>query len=151
MGDFDVADPDYAERVRHSFGRQGLMAHLGAVMTTVEPGVVEIEMPFTDELSQQHGFYHAGGIASIIDTAGGYAASTLFAADDGVLTVEFKINLVSPAAGNLMIARGEVVKPGRTLTVTKGEVFVRKDGETKLCALMQQTLMRIVGQSGIQG
>lgn len=151
MGDFDIADPEYAERVRHSFGRQGLMTHLGAAMTTVEPGVVEIELPFTDELSQQHGFYHAGGIASIIDTAGGYAASTLFAADDGVLTVEFKLNLISPAAGDLMIARGEVIKPGRTLTVTKGEVFVRKDGEAKLCALMQQTLMRIVGQSGIQG
>lgn len=127
------------------------MAHLGAAMTRVEPGLVEIEMPFSDELSQQHGFYHAGGIASVIDSAGGYAASTLFAADDGVLTVEFKINLMSPADGDLLIARGEVIKPGRTLTITKGEVFVRKEGETKLCALMQQTLMRIVGRSGIQG
>lgn len=127
------------------------MAHLGAAMTRVEPGLVEIEMPFSDELSQQHGFYHAGGIASVIDTAGGYAASTLFAADDGVLTVEFKINLMSPADGDLLIARGEVIKPGRTLTITKGEVFVRKEDETKLCALMQQTLMRIVGRSGIQG
>ena len=107
--------------------------------------------PLLRLVSQQHGFYHAGGIASVIDTAGGYAASTLFAADDGVLTVEFKINLMSPADGDLLIARGEVIKPGRTLTVTKGEVFVRKDGETKLCALMQQTLMRIVGRSGIQG
>lgn len=151
MGEFQVADPDFAERVRHSFGRQGLMAHLGAAMTKVEPGIVEIEMAFTDDLSQQHGFYHAGGIASVIDTAGGYAAATLFAPDDGVLTVEFKLNLMSPADGDLLIARGEVIKPGRTLTVTKGEVFVRKDGQTKLCALMQQTLMRIVGQAGIQG
>jgi len=151
MPDFEVADPDFAERVRHSFGRQGLMTHLGAAMTRVEPGLVEIEMPFSDELTQQHGFYHAGGIASIIDTAGGFAASTLFAADDGVLTVEFKLNLMSPADGDLLIARGEVIKPGRTLTVTKGEVFVRKNGETKACALMQQTLMRIVGHSGIKG
>ncbi|MCK5779361.1 MAG: PaaI family thioesterase [Rhodospirillales bacterium] len=127
------------------------MSHLGAAMTRVEPGLVEIEMAFSDELSQQHGFYHAGGIASVIDTAGGYAAATLFAPDDGVLTVEFKLNLMSPADGEMLIARGEVIKPGRTLTVTKGEVFVRKDGETKLCALMQQTLMRIVGRTGIQG
>jgi len=148
---FEIIDPDYAERVRHSFGRQGLMTHLGAAMTKVEPGIVEIEMAFTDELSQQHGFYHAGGIASIVDTAGGYAASTLFAADDGVLTVEFKLNLLSPADGDLLIARGEVIKPGRTLTITKGEVFIRKNGKTKLCALMQQTLMRIVGKSGIVG
>ena len=87
MPEFTVADTDFAERVRHSFGRQGLMAHLCAVMTKVEPGVVEIEMPFTDELTQQHGFYHAGGIAAVVDTAGGFAGSTLFAADDGVLTV----------------------------------------------------------------
>lgn len=151
MGEFQIADPNYAERVRHSFGRQGLMSHLGAAMTRVEPGLVEIEMPFSEVLSQQHGFYHAGGIASIADTAGGYAGSTLFAPDDGILTVEFKINLVSPADGDLLMARGEVIKPGRTLTITKGEVFVRKDGETKLCAIMQQTLMRIVGQAGIQG
>ncbi|WNJ98229.1 PaaI family thioesterase [Thalassospiraceae bacterium LMO-JJ14] len=151
MTDFTVADPDFAERVRHSFGRQGLMAHLCAVMTKVEPGIVEIEMPFTDELTQQHGFYHAGGIAAVVDTAGGFAGSTLFAADDGVLTVEFKLNLLSPADGDLLMARGEVIKPGRTLTITKGEVFIRKNGEKKLCALMQQTLMRIVGHSGIVG
>lgn len=151
MAAFDVADPDYAERVRHSFGRQGLMTHLGAAMTRVEPGLVEIEMPFSEDLTQQHGFYHAGGVAAIVDSAGGYAGATLFAADDGVLTVEFKLNLMSPADGDLLVARGEVIKPGRTLTVTKGEVFVRKNGEAKLCALMQQTLMRIVGKSGITG
>ncbi len=151
MAAFDVADPDYAERVRHSFGRQGLMTHLGAAMTRVEPGLVEIEMPFSEDLTQQHGFYHAGGVAAIVDSAGGYAGATLFAADDGVLTVEFKLNLMSPADGDLLVARGEVIKPGRTLTVTKGEVFVCKNGEAKLCALMQQTLMRIVGKSGITG
>ncbi len=127
------------------------MTHLGAAMTKVEPGLVEIEMPFGEELTQQHGFYHAGGIAAVVDTAGGFAGSTLFAADDGVLTVEFKLNLLSPADGDLLIARGEVIKPGRTLTITKGEVFIRKNGVTKLCALMQQTLMRIVGRSGITG
>lgn len=127
------------------------MHHLGATMTRAEAGLVEIEMPFSDVLSQQHGFFHAGGIASIIDTAGGYAAATLFGPEDGVLTVEFKLNLMSPAAGDLLIARGEVIKHGRTLTVTTGEVFVRKNGTTKTCALMQQTLMRIVGQPGIIG
>ncbi|MEX0693711.1 MAG: PaaI family thioesterase [Rhodospirillales bacterium] len=151
MAEFQPADPGFAERVRNSFARQGLMAHLGAVMTTVEPGVVEIEMPFTDALTQQHGFYHAGGLAAIVDTAGGFAAASLFAPDDGVLTVEFKLNLLSPADGDLLVARGEVIRPGRTLTVTKGEVFIRKNDQTKLCALMQQTLMRIVGKSGIVG
>lgn len=148
---FTISDPNYQGRIRDSFARQGLMTLMGARLSLVEPGCVEIEMPFSDALTQQHGFFHAGGLASIVDTAGGFAASTLFAPDDGVLTVEFKLNLMSPADGDLLIARGDVVKAGRTLSVTKGEVFVRKNGDTKTCALMQQTLMRIVGQVGIVG
>jgi len=149
--EFTVSDPNFEGRIRDSFARQGLMKLMGARLTLVEPGCVEIEMPFSETLTQQHGFFHAGGLASIVDTAGGFAASTLFGAEDGVLTVEFKLNLMSPADGDLLVARGEVVKAGRTLTVTKGEVFVRKDGQIKTCALMQQTLMRIVGQTGIVG
>ena len=148
---FEVADPGFEDRVRASFARQGLMRTLGATLTTVEPGVVEIEMPFAESLTQQHGFFHAGGVAAIADTAGGFAGSTLFGPEDGVLTVEFKINLMAPAAGDLVVARGEVVRPGRTLTLTTAEVRVRKDGRFKPCALMQQTLMRIVGRSGIVG
>lgn len=127
------------------------MKSLGAVMVGVEPGFVEIHLPFSNGLTQQHGFFHAGGIASIADTAGGFAAATLFAADEGILTVEFKLNLLAPADGDILIARGEVKKVGRTLTVATGEVLVRKQGALTLCALMQQTLMRIVGRSGIVG
>lgn len=151
MQQFEAADGDYAERIHESFSRQGLMQTLGATLTKVAPGYVEIEMPFGDQLSQQHGFFHAGGIASIVDTAGGYAGASLFAADEGVLTVEFKLNLMAPADGDLLIASGTVIKPGRTLTITQGEVIVEKAGERKVCALMQQTLMRIVNRPGITG
>ena len=122
---FDVRDPDFEQRVRGSFARQGLMSTLG--------------------------FFHAGGIGSIADTAGGYAAATLYGPEDGVLTVEFKLNLIAPADGDMLVARGQVVRPGRTLTVATGEVLVRKDGVLRPCALMQQTLMRIVGRNGIIG
>tara|TARA_R110000787_G_scaffold186397_4_gene298046 strand:- start:15263 stop:15736 length:474 start_codon:yes stop_codon:yes gene_type:complete len=148
---FDVRDPDFEQRVRGSFARQGLMSTLGAVMTHVSPGCVDVEMPFDEALSQQHGFFHAGGIGSIADTAGGYAAATLYGPEDGVLTVEFKLNLIAPADGDMLVARGQVVRPGRTLTVATGEVLVRKDGVLRPCALMQQTLMRIVGRNGIIG
>ena len=151
MEQFEPQDPLYADRVRESFARQGLMRTMAAKLTTVRPGYVEIELPFSEELSQQHGFFHAGGIASIVDTAGGYAGASLFGAGDGVLTVEFKLNLLAPADGDLIIASGSVVKPGRTLTVTTGEVHIEKAGERKLCALMQQTLMRIVDRPGITG
>ncbi len=151
MQQFEPADGHYVQRIQESFTRQGLMQTLGATLVQVKPGYVEIEMPFSDQLSQQHGFFHAGGIASIVDTAGGYAGASLFAADEGVLTVEFKLNLMAPADGDLLIARGTVIKPGRTLTITQGEVIVEKAGERKVCALMQQTLMRIVNRPGITG
>lgn len=148
---FQVTDPGFQSRIDKSFRSQGLMETLGCRLTKIEAGFVEIEMPFSDKLSQQHGFFHAGALASAVDSAGGYAAATLFGPDDGVLTVEFKLNLMSPADGDLIIARGEVIKPGRTLTVTQGHVYVRKDGKEKQCALMQQTLMRIVGNADIAG
>lgn len=148
---FEPRNSNYRNSIQESFDRQGLMQTLGAVLSAVEPGRVEITMPFSDGLSQQHGFFHAGGIASIVDTAGGYAGASLFAEGDGVLTVEFKLNLLAPADGDAIIAVGEVVKPGRSLTVTKGEVYVEKAGQRKLCALMQQTLMRIVGRPDISG
>lgn len=148
---FEPRNSNYRNSIQESFDRQGLMQTLGAALSAVEPGRVEITMPFSDGLSQQHGFFHAGGIASIVDTAGGYAGASLFAEGDGVLTVEFKLNLLAPADGDAIIAVGEVVKPGRTLTVTKGEVYVEKAGQRKLCALMQQTLMRIVGRPDISG
>ena len=138
---FAPADPQFESRTRASFARQGAMAHLGAVLESVAPGRVEIALPFRPELSQQHGFFHAGIIATIADTAGGYAGFTLFPADAGVLTVEFKINLVAPASGERFLARGEVLRPGRTLTVCSLEVLGIQGNQRSTIAIGQQTLI----------
>ncbi len=151
MKDFEAKDPDFAERVRKSFAAQGIMDHIGAKLTLIEPGACEIELPYSDAVSQQHGFFHGGVIGTIADSAGGYAAFGLMDAEDGILTVEYKLNLMAPADGNLLIARGRVLRPGRTLTVTRAEVGVVKDGREVACAAMQQTLMRIVGRPGVSG
>ena len=127
------------------------MAHLGATLDRVEPGRVEISMPFREELSQQHGFFHAGVIATIADSAGGYAGFTLFPADAGVLTVEFKINLLAAADGQRARAVGEVIRSGRTLTVCRIDAWVEKDGRETHCATGMQTLMALVGRSGVVG
>ncbi|HEX3131089.1 MAG TPA: PaaI family thioesterase [Thermoanaerobaculia bacterium] len=139
-------DPDFAARVRASFARQGFMASLGAEMTVVEPGSCEIRLPYHAGLSQQHGYFHAGALTSIADSAGGYAAYTLMDANDSVLAVEFKINLLAPGRGDAAVARACVVRSGRTLTVCQIEVFVEQDGQETLCALMQQTVIRMAGR-----
>jgi uncharacterized protein (TIGR00369 family) len=141
MSAFKPADADFERRVRESFERQGAMRLLGARLGAVEAGRVDIELPFRDELSQQHGFFHAGITSTIADSAGGYAGYTLFPADASVLTVEFKINLVAPAHGEKLIATGRVKKPGRTLTICEFEVLVFRGGNGKTCALGLQTLM----------
>lgn len=143
MPDFDPVDPDYAERVRESFGRQGFMSSLGAELTVVEPGYCEIRLPFRASLSQQHGFFHAGATAAIADSAGGYAAYTLMGARDSVLTVEYKINLLAPGRGEEVVARARVVRPGRTLTICQVDVFAVGDGAETHCATMQQTVIRL--------
>ena len=122
---------------------QGAMRLLGARLTEVDEGVAEFEVDFRPELSQQNGFFHAGIVSTLIDTAGGCAGATLMPPGSGVLTVEFKVNLLAPADGEKLRARGEVVKSGRTLTITQGKVFVTKDGKETLCAVMQQTLIAI--------
>jgi uncharacterized protein (TIGR00369 family) len=127
------------------------MRHIGARLRLVEPGYCEIELKYSDDVSQQHGFFHGGAIGTIADSAGGYAAFSLMGANDGVLTVEYKLNLMAPADGEMLIARGQVVRPGRTLTVTRAEVAVVKDGKEKPCAAMQQTMMRIVGRADVIG
>jgi len=149
MTEFIARDPQFADRIRASFARQGLMKTFGAELGDVRPGFSEIRLPFDAKLTQQHGFIHAGVVSAIVDTAGGYAAFSLYEPGDGVLTVEFKINLMAPAEGDLMIARGQVIRPGKTLTVTTGEVIAIKDGEETPCALMQQTIMRIVGRPDV--
>ncbi|HVT16981.1 MAG TPA: PaaI family thioesterase [Thermoanaerobaculia bacterium] len=154
MPGFQPQDPDFAARVRASFARQRMMETLGALLTRVAPGEVEIELPFRAELTQQHGFLHAGVIAALADTACGYAASTLMAAEAAVLSVEFKINLLAPALGERFAARGRVTRPGRTLTVCTGEVFARGGsaaGGDKLIAVMLATMMAIHGRPGMTG
>ncbi len=146
---FQARDTAFAERVRASFDRQSVMGLLGARLTRVEPGEVEIELPFRDDLCQQHGFFHAGVTSTIADSAGGYAGFSLFPADASVLTVEFKVNLLAPADGELLRAVGRVIKPGRSLTVTEAEVSVRKDGRERPCAHMVQTLMCLQGRPDV--
>ena len=140
-GPFQPGTPDFEARVRASFNRQGVMHLIGARMTRVEPGMVEIELPFRDDLTQQHGFIHAGIASTIADSAGGYAGLTLFPPGSSVLTVEFKMNLIAPADGEELIATGRVIKPGRTLTICELEVVAVKNGKAKPCARGLQTLI----------
>jgi len=138
---------DWAQRVRASFARQAIMEHLGAELHTVEPGYCEIHLPFKPALAQQHGYFHGGAIGVIGDSAGGYAGYTLMPADSSVLTIEYKLNLLSPADGELLIARGTVLKPGRTLVISRADVVVVKNGHERICATMLQTLMTLHGRS----
>lgn len=138
-----ISDPHFAERVRASFDRQHAMALIHATLPVVEHGRTEIHLPHWQGVEQQHGFVHGGVVGMIADSAAGYAAMTVVPASASVLTVEYKMNLVAPADGEKLIARGRVVRPGRTLIVTQAEVFAVKDGEEKLCALMQQTIMAV--------
>jgi uncharacterized protein (TIGR00369 family) len=144
---FTPANPDYAARVRSSFDRQGAMRLIGARLAELQPGYCAIELPYRNELTQQHGYIHAGIVSAIADSAGGYAGFTLFPADASVLTVEYKLNLLAPAKGERLIAEAEVVKPGRTLVITRGEVHAEVGGKRSLCAVMQQTLIVLSGKT----
>jgi uncharacterized protein (TIGR00369 family) len=144
---FKTLDPNFEQRVRNSFARQAAMALIGATMTRVEPGRCEIDLPVREELTQQHKFVHGGVVGMIADSAGGYAAFTLMPADSSVLTVEFKINMLAPAKGERLIARGEVLKPGRTLSIVRADVYALDAGRETLVAAMQQTLMVMHGMS----
>ena len=138
-------DPDYHTRVYDAFARQNFMALIGARVVSVAPGAVEIELPIRRELEQQHGFSHAGAAWSIADSAAGFAAQSLMAADDGVLTVELKINLLTPAKGERLIARGRVERGGRRLTVARADVFaVAGDNEVHV-AMAVGTYMTMAG------
>jgi uncharacterized protein (TIGR00369 family) len=148
---FTPADPDFANRVRTSFARQNLMATLGAELARVEPGIVDIRLPIAPHISQQHGFVHAGAIASIADSACGYAAFSLMSAESGVLAVEFKINLMAPGAGEYLLARGRVIRAGRTLTVCQANVVAVSEGTERDVALMTGTIMNVQGRAGVTG
>ena len=139
--------PDFEARVRASFGRQGAMRTLGATLESLAPGSCTISLVPRAEIAQQHGYVHAGVVAAIVDTAGGYAGYTLFPEGASVLTVEYKLNLLAPAVGERLVAEGVVVKAGRTLVITRGEVHAEEGGKRTLVAVMQQTLMVMHGKS----
>jgi len=147
---FQPADAGFADRVRASFARQAAMATIGATLAGVEAGEVTIELPWSAGLTQQHGFLHAGMVATALDSACGYAGYTLMPADAGILTIEYKINLLAPAKGQRFRMVGTVVKPGRTVTVTEGRAYAIDDGREKLIATMGATLMTIVGRDDVK-
>lgn len=126
--------------IEASFAKQGLMSTFGAELDSVEYGKTIISMPFTEAVSQQHQFFHGGTIGSLADTACGYAAISVVAQGDAALTAEFKMNFLAPADGDRLIAIGKVIKPGRTLIVCQGDVFIEKNGNRKLCATMLMTM-----------
>ena len=140
---YSPPDVHWEARVRESFAKQGAMRHIGASIAEIAPGSCTIVAPFRDELAQQHGYFHAGITSAIADSAGGYATLTLFPATAEVLTVEFKINLIAPAVGELLVAEATVVRSGRTLTICTVDICVEREGSRIPCGLMQQTLIRI--------
>jgi uncharacterized protein (TIGR00369 family) len=145
----EIRDPDFESRVRASFARQRFMATLGASLERIAPGEVAIAFTHREELTQQHGFLHAGVMTSVADSACGYAALSLMEPGTGVLSVEFKVNMLAPAVGERFTATGRVVRSGRTLTVCAGEVTTERDGETVAVLLMQATMMAVRGRSGV--
>jgi uncharacterized protein (TIGR00369 family) len=145
----EIRDPDFEARVRGSFERQRFMATLGATLERVAPGEITIAFTHHERLTQQHGFLHAGVMTSIADSACGYAALSLMEPGTGVLSVEFKVNMLAPAVGARFVATGRVVRSGRTLTVCAGEVISERDGATTPLLLMQATMMAVRGKSGV--
>jgi len=139
---FQASNPEFEMQARASFAKQTAMTSLGAELTRVEPGVVEISIPYSADLTQQNGFMHAGIITTIADTACGYAAYTLMPTNSDVLSVEFKMNLLRPATGSKFAAVAEVLKPGRTLTVVRADVFATdEDDGRNLIATMLATMI----------
>lgn len=143
MSDFVVRNLAFEATVRESFDRQGLMGLLGAGLVRVEPGRVDVEAPYRPDLTQQHGFFHAGTTTTLLDTACGYAALTLMAPGDEVLSVEFKTNLLAPGRGDLLVARARVLRPGRAITVCQADAYVRADAGEVHIATMTATMIRV--------
>ncbi|MPT53852.1 MULTISPECIES: PaaI family thioesterase [Delftia] len=142
----EPANSDFARRVQDSFARQGAMHTLGAELSLLEPGAVDVCLDWAPGLTQQHGFLHAGMVSTALDSACGYAGLTLMPADAAVLTIEFKINLLAPAKGQRFRMEGRVLKPGRTITVTEGRAYAIDGGREKLIATMGCTLMCVQGR-----
>lgn len=151
MTEIDSDNDTVDTRIRESFARQGAMETLGAELTRISQGVVEIELAFDPKLTQQHGFLHAGVISAALDTACSYAAYTVIEPDASLLTIEFKVNLMSPGRGDRFLFRGEITKPGSNIIVADGRGYALTDGPAKLIASMTSTMMVIRGREGISG
>ena len=143
MTDFAPQDTDFEARVRESFARQRVMETIGARLSRVRAGEVEIELPFREDLTQQHGYLHAGVVAAVVDSACGYAAMSLAPAGAEVLSIEFKLNLLSPARGASFVARARVKRAGRNVTVCAGDLYALEGASEKAVATMLATMMVI--------
>lgn len=141
---FTPKTPYYQQKVKDSFERQQFMHFIGAQLIDVQPGFCEIHLDYNKNLTQQHGFFHAGIISTLADNSAGYAAFSLMADSSSVLSVEYKLNLMAPGIGEKLIARSEVLKNGKTLTICRSEVYAVKDGNEKLCAAAQCTLIELL-------
>jgi uncharacterized protein (TIGR00369 family) len=142
---FEPLDKNFEARVKDSFSKQKFMGLLKAKLTRIEPGFCEIHVPYSADLTQQNNFFHAGIVGTVADNTAGYAGFSLMAAGSSVLTVEFKLNLINPADGELLIGQSQVLKYGRTITICRSEVFIVKNGQEKLCAAAQSTLIELNG------
>ena len=147
---FTPKDPNYRAKVEDSFKRQAAMSLVGCSITEIEPGRVKLSFPYDEKLTQQDGFIHAGMLATVLDSACGYAAFSLMSEEAAVLSVEFKINLMSPAKGETFDIVGEVVRPGRTITVCRADAFAVAGGERKLVSQMTGTMMAVYEKTGIK-
>ena len=146
MPTFTLQNPRFESEIRESFGSQSFMTSIGAELKHISAGSVEIALPFRDDLLQHHGYLHGAVIAAIVDTACGYSALTLMPPDSTVLTVEYKVNFMSPAEGDGILARGQVVRPGRNLTVCSGEAVTTAGGSEKVVAALMATMVRVTGR-----
>ena len=141
MSGFQPKNPAWRACVADSFARQGFMSLIGAVLEDAPVGTCRIRLPFRAELSQQHGFFHGGVIGTLADNAGGFAAASLVAEGTEVLTVEYKLNIIAPGEGEALVAEGSVVKNGRSLIITRVDIYGERAGQRTLCAIAQQTIM----------
>ena len=145
--DFQPAFSGYKQKVKESFDRQAFMHHIHAILVEVRPGYCEIEVPYSRELSQQHGFFHAGIIGTVADNTAGYAAFSLMDENSSIVTVEYKLNILAPGDGDALIGRASVLKKGRTLTICRSDIYAVKDGVEKLCAAAQASLIELRDRS----
>jgi uncharacterized protein (TIGR00369 family) len=151
MTSFDPVDSEFADRVRESFGRQALMKRIGGLLTKVAPGEVHVELPFRTDLTQQHGFLHAAVITAIVDTACGFAALTLAPREAAVLTIEYKVNFLSPGFGERITARARVLKRGRAVTICAGDVYAQQAEHERHIATMIATIANVIGRPDLVG